>query len=170
MESVALVLKHQTSSDGVEVDKGLLNVTVRFPAGMLGEEQIDLDEYVRENKFSDAKLEADGSLLVTMSRGRHSELLSEMHDSILDNLKDMIENDEIGYFTDYKTNGVLSIIEVIVDAEGYGEAFDFTLFSLSLGVSVYQMYQGDGIKYDISIVDNSTGEVLDAAVQPPVGE
>lgn len=165
--------------DGVEgpaltatmgVDKGLLNVKITFPASMMSDEELDLDEYIRENDFSAAAFNDDGSLTVTMSRARHEELLGNLRDTIEESLDEMVSDEGPAHVKSYEIKDNYSNIRIMVDAAAYAEAFDMSLFTMSLLVSFYQTYDGADIEYNISIVDEATGEVLDAAIQPDAGE
>lgn len=165
--------------DGVEgpaltatmgVDKGLLNVKITFPASMMSDEELDLDEYIRENDFSAAAFNDDGSLTVTMSRARHEELLGNLRDAIEESLDEMVSDEGPAHVKSYEIKDNYSNIRIMVDAAAYAEAFDMSLFTMSLLVSFYQTYDGAAIEYNISIVDEATGEVLDAAIQPDAGE
>lgn len=153
------------SDIGITVDKGLLNVRMTFPGAMLAEDLV-LDEYKAENDFTDAEFNADGSLTVTMTRGRYDEMIDGLRTAINDALEGMVADTSIGYVTGFEVKDDFSTITIEVDGEAYAEAFDMSLFTVSLLVSFYKMYSGDPLEYNISIIDNVTKEVLDSAIQP----
>ena len=71
--------EQQTSSGAVQVDEGLLNVTITLPASYFEDmTDFDPDTYANEQGFKEVVVNEDGSVSITMSKSKHNELMAEM--------------------------------------------------------------------------------------------
>ncbi|WFA07809.1 hypothetical protein [Tissierella sp. Yu-01] len=153
---------------GIGVDKKLLTVDVTLPADLMGDlTDFSEDEYLSENDgVIAAKKNQDGSLTITMTKSKHTEMLEETRKGIDESFGELIEGEDTPYIKsiDY-TNEYREVIVGVVREE-YETAFDLTPLILGFSTSMYQSVAGLDIKTTIVINDISTGEEIGSVTYP----
>lgn len=94
------------SSDGIDVDKGLLEVEFTVPAEFFdeGTTQESLDEAVNEEGFKSATLNDDGSVSYVMTRAKHAEMMDDIREEIDSSLAEMVGSEEYPTITKIEPN------------------------------------------------------------------
>src|SRR5690606_34019800 len=162
--------EEKKKEQGVEVDKGLLNVELTIPASMFEEENVD-------TVISEAKLEGidvtkneDGSLTYKMSKSQHKEMMEEMGRGIKESLEEMVNGEEFVSLQEITYNGTFSEFTVIVDKATFENSFDgFALLGLGISGMLYQYYNGtsaDDAKVKVITRDQETQEIIGEVVYP----
>lgn len=160
-----------TSSGDIEVDENLLTVEITLPASFFeSDEDFDADTYAQEQGFSSAKVNDDGSVTVTMTKGKYKEMLQEMSDSLDESFAELVGAEDTPYIKEITHNDDFSSVTVKVDREAYENAFDMTPFVIGLSTMFYQAFLEMEYRCEISIVDAATGSVINTTVYPDVFE
>jgi len=157
----------EQESEGVQVDEGLLNVTVTFPASFFEElTDFDPDTYTEEQGFKETVVNEDGSITVTMSKRRHNELVDEMETAINETFEEIINSDDAPYVQEITASKDYRTVTVVVEKEAYESAWDFTPLSIWFSVYFYQMIKGEDYHCEVIIEDIETGETLKTVIYP----
>ncbi|MCM3651355.1 hypothetical protein [Metabacillus litoralis] len=163
--------QEETEREGVNVDKGLLNVEVTLPASFFEGEDIDavIAEAEKEGAREVTKNE-DGSLTYKMSKSEHKKMMTEMGTSIIDSIEDMKSSGDFVSIKDITHNKSFSEFTLLVDRASYENSFDgFAILGLGLQGSMYQLFNGanlENYKVTISVKDEATQEVFDEIIYP----
>lgn len=158
-----------TTNQGVETDEKLLTVEIKLPSSLFEGEDMatfDTDEYVKEQGLLSAKVNDDGSLTVTMTKGRHQELLKEMAGTLYTTFAELSNSEDTPYIKEITHNEDFTSVTMKVDRAAYENAFDLTPFIISVSVAMYQAFTETEFYVEISIVDAASGETIDTIVYP----
>lgn len=153
----------------IAVDKDGDTVTVLLPPGFANgstEKEFDIDQYVKENDFTSATLEADGSLRIVMSKAAHKKLMQDMTTLTATTLEGLANNPETPYIKKISFEDDFSKVTILVEKEGYESAFDVTPLNIALNIGFYQLMNGEESPIIIDVVDELTQEVLRSATYP----
>jgi len=157
----------QTSSGEVQVDEGLLNVTITLPASYFEDmTDFDPDTYANEQGFKEVVVNEDGSVSITMSKSKHDELMAEMKASIDQSFMNLIEAEDTPYIKAVTSSDGYTTVTVDVDKAGYESAFDMTPLIIGISAMMYQQYDGSELHCEIIIRDVDSGETLKSVVYP----
>lgn len=168
-ESTPAETTEATESQAISTDEKLLTVDITFPATFFEGTDMstfDTEAYVNEQKFIDAKLNDDGSMVVTMSKSRHSELLDEMVTELEASFASLVEAEGTPYIKEITHNDDFSLVTVKVDRAAYENAFDMTPFIVGISASMYQMLLKMEYHVEVLMVDVATGETISSVVYP----
>ena len=168
-EEVTEAPTEETAPQVIETDENLLTVDITFPASFFEGTDMstfDTDAYVKEQKFISAKLNDDGSMVVTMSKSRHNELLDEMAAELETTFSSLVEAAETPYIKEISHNEDFSLVTVKVDRAAYENAFDMTPFIVGISASMYQMLLDMEYHVEVVMVDVATGETISSVVYP----
>lgn len=154
----------EESTETVQVDEGLLTVTLTIPASYFGMDpdsmEID-DDFAAEQGYISAEVTEDGNLVIVMTKAKQQELL----DTFADGIDEMISNyqggEETPYIQEITYTENFTEFTVKVDREGYEKAeYDMTPASLGLSAALYQMFAGIPANITVNVVDAATSEVI----------
>jgi hypothetical protein len=159
--------EQQTSSDTVQVDEGLLNVTITLPASYFeGMTDFDPEAYANEQKFKKVVVNKDGSISITMSKTRHDELMAETKADIDKSFAELIGADDTPYIKAITSSDGYRKVTVDVDKSGYESTLDVTPINIGVLALMYQQYDGSELHCEIIIRDADSGETLQSVVYP----
>ncbi len=156
----------------IEVDKGLFNVTITFPASFIGEDmtQEKLDEAIKdEDGIKSATLNADGSATYVMTKAKHQEMIDETKKTIDDALQEMIDDESMN-ITDIKANADYTKFTVTVSTEEVGLGESFSVLALYSYGGMYGITTGkevDNVQVDFV---NKDGKVISTGNSKDMGE
>ena len=160
------------SSGGVEVEKKLLTVDVTIPALFFEDEdmsEFDPVAYAEENGYQKAALNEDGSVTVTMTKAKHTELMEEIKTSAESSFSELANNEDYPYIQSIRHSDSFDSVDILVDQSVYDQAGLEILF-LPLGLymlaGMYRAFDGQDSTCQISFVDAETEEVLSSATYP----
>lgn len=167
--SNSVATEGSTEAQGIEVDENLLTVDITLPASLFEGEDMatfDTDAYADEQGFASAKVNEDGSVTVTMTKGKYNELLDEMAASLDTTFAEFVTSEDTPYIKEITHNNDFTAVTMRVDRAAYENAFDFTTFAIGLSVAMYQAFTETEYHVDITIVDDATGETIDTVTFP----
>lgn len=149
----------------IEVDNGLLTVTVTLPADLVeGATQADIDKAIEDGEMLDGSLNEDGSVTYVMSSAQHNTILDEMRDGI-DEMVAEEEKTNPGLYQEVTFNDDMTEFEVIVASEQkYRDSMSMLSLGLMFGAGFFQIFYGvpeDDRHVVITYVDSQTGDVID---------
>ena len=153
----------QEQNEVVNVDKNLLSVEITLPPDFAGDlSGFDKEVYLDENPgIKDVELLEDGSMKLTMSRAKHNEIMEEMEQSILTSFNELMTDEESSYIKDIRASKDYRKVDVIVDREGYENAFDFSSMTIMFSVGFYHIFEGDEFELVLRYIDEATDEVIE---------
>jgi hypothetical protein len=149
----------------VEVDQGLLSVTITLPADFAEDvTQADIDASIASGEIQDGQINDDGTVTYQLSKSQHEESLSELRGSV-----DQVIADENttnpGLYEDVTYNDDMTQFTVVVaDRQKYEQSMSMLGFGLLFGAAFYQIFYGvpeADRNVVIEYVDAATGEVFD---------
>ena len=153
----------------VDTDEKFLTVEITLPSSFFQGEDMatfDTDAYVKENGFIAAKVNEDQSLTVTMTKGKHQDLLNEMSASIETSLAEYVESEDTPYIKEITHNDDFTVVTMKVDRAAYESAFDMMPFVIAMSAGMYQMFLEMESHVEINIVDVATGETFKTTTYP----
>lgn len=160
----------EQTNEGVEVDKGLLNVEVTLPASMFEGEDVDASIAEVEQEGVKATKNEDGSVTYKMSKSKHKEMMQELETGIIESVEDMKNNTDFVSIQEITYNNSFSEFTMVVDKEAYENSMDaFAIFGLGLSGMYYQLFNGAGeedYRVKIMVKDQATDEVFEEVVYP----
>ena len=151
------------SGGGLEVDRGLFNVTLTIPAEFLdeGKTQADYDVDAKENGFKSATLNEDGSVTYVMTRAQHEAMMSETRVSIEESLAGMSNNEDFPNFASIDTNADYTEFTVHCTTEELSFTESFSVLGFYMIGGMYNAFNGtptDNIH--VVFVNDATGAVI----------
>ncbi|WP_342433465.1 hypothetical protein [Neobacillus sp. FSL H8-0543] len=162
--------EEKKEEQGVEVDKGLLNVELTIPASMFEGENVDTVISEAKAKGIAVTKNENGSLTYKMSKSQHKKMMEEMEKGIKESLEEMVNGEEFVSLQEVTYNNSFSEFTVLVDKAAYENSFDgFALLGLGISGMMYQYYNGtnaDDAKVKIITKDQETQEVIGEVVYP----
>lgn len=154
----------------IQTDEKMLSVDITIPASFWEGTDMatfDPETYVEENNFKKAVINEDGSVTVTMSKARHTEVMSEMETSVEENLVEMIGAEQTPYIKDITYDKNFEKVTVSVDRAEYENAFiDMTPLMVGITVSLYQAFKENEPYCEVVIEDAATKEVIQSTIYP----
>ncbi len=157
---------------GLQVDENLLTVDILFPASFYEDTDMstfDPEAYAEENGFKKVVVNEDGTVLVTMSKAKHREIMDDLLRQIEESYAEIVRGEDTEYVAAIDHTDDFRKISIVVDREGFdnaGIAAAFLPLQLYVQSSMYQIFNGDEIYSEISFVDASTNKVMSSVVYP----
>ncbi|WP_462411543.1 hypothetical protein [Neobacillus sp. Marseille-QA0830] len=162
--------KENTKSQEVNVDKGMLNVTITLPASMFKDQNVDEVVADAEKEGITATKNADGSVTYKMSKSKHKEMMEEMKTTVIQTIDDAKSGKDYQSIKDITYNNDFSEFTLIVDKEAYENSMDgFAALGLAMSGMMYELFNGvkpDDYKVTINLKDQATQTVFDQIVYP----
>ena len=160
------------NSGGLEVDRGLFNVTITIPAEFLdeGKTQADYDAEAKENGFKSATLNEDGSVTYVMTRAQHEEMMEETRTAIEESLAGMSNNEDFPNFTSIDTNADYTEFTVHCTSEELSFTESFSVLGFYMIGGMYNAFNGtpaDNIK--VVFMNDATGAVISESNSADLG-
>lgn len=160
----------EQEEQGVNVDKGLMNVEVTLPKTFFEEE--DVDELIAQAKKDGVKevtKNDDGSLTYKMSKKEYKEMMKEVESSTLEYVETK-SSEDFPSIKDVTHNKKFSEFTLVVDQETFENSFDgFAALGLGMTGLYHQVFSGtpaEEAKVKIALENVETGEVFDTIVYP----
>ena len=168
-QSASAASSGAASGGEIEVDKGLLNVTITLPASFFTLLDVSGDgsytaqtfaDKATDSRLKDVTVHEDGSLSFSISKSEHKAMMDEMRQQILgsgEELKESFPSVKSLEGTDDCTHFTLR-----VDRAAYENSFDaFALLTVQMQGLMYQAFNGTPDSAVVAeAVDDATGEVI----------
>jgi len=163
----------EPSSDSIDVEKGLFDVTVTLPASMVELEDAEtLIKDAKEKGIKEVVINSDGSVTYKMSSTVHKQVMQELREDFNRAVEDLKCGGDFISISDVRCNRDLTAITMVVEREVFENSLDvFAVFGLGFAAMHYQLFDGvkaEKIKVTINIEDAATGELIQAIVYPDV--
>ena len=154
----------------MEVDKGLMNVTITIPADMFNmfgenDEGTDYEEIKADAEakgYKSCTVNADGSVTYVIPKSVYNQELEELRTDTAKSLDDMVNNGSYESFTKIEYNSDFSEIKVYVDPAKYSDWDTISVIGFNILGAYYQAFsgvQGDRIDVVVQYVDKDSGEI-----------
>ena len=151
------------SDGGLEVDRGLFNVTITIPAEFLeeGKTQADYDAEAKEKGFKSATLNEDGSVTYVMTRVQHEEMMAETRAAIEESLAGMSNNADFPNFTSIDANADYTEFTVHCTTEELSFTESFSVLGFYMIGGMYNAFNGTPVdNIHVVFVNDATGAVI----------
>lgn len=161
--------EESTTAPGIETDEKLLTVEITLPASLFeGQDMSSFDTaaYVEEQGLLSATVNEDGSLTVTMTKGKHKELLDEMATNLDTTFAELVNGEDTAYIKEITHNDDFTAVTMKVDKAAYENAFDLTPLAIGISVAMYQAFTETEYHVEISIIDVATGDAINTITYP----
>lgn len=163
--------KEEKKSEGVSVDKGLMNVEITLPASMFEGEDIEaVIADAKKDGVKEVTQNEDGSLTYKMSKSDHKEMMKELEKEIIDSIEEAKTSGDFTSIKNITHNDSFSEITLVVDKSAYENSMDgFAAIGFGLSGMYYQIFNGseaDKAKVTIFLKDEATQENFDEIVYP----
>jgi predicted nucleic acid-binding Zn-ribbon protein len=172
-ENESSAVQSQTSeaslpeTDDADGDKDSRDVEITVPASLVSEDRSEeLTDEDKANGIKEIKTNDDGSITITIDKSNYADLVKSYSEDVSSGLSS-ITNDfpsikKVDFNDDY------SKILLIVDRRSFEESIDsLSIFSAGFQGMIYQIFAGiqqDEVHVEISIQDESTGEIFQTLV------
>lgn len=115
----------------------------------------------------EAKPCADGSVIATMTREAHKQLLDDLKASIDKTFDDYFDDDDESDFSDYTYNDDMTVFTVNMDADDYESPYTTEAMLFGISAEGYQALNSvEKPKVVINYLDEKTGNVLGTLTYP----
>lgn len=156
---------------GIEVDKGLLDVELTLPAEFFdGQTPEEIEASAKEQGVKEVKINEDGTVYYKMSKSDHKKMMNELETSIKESMDELVTSGEAPSFKEIEYNKDFTEFDVTVDREAYENSMDaFMIFTFVYSSSFYNAFNGEtmgDLKITVNMIDAATNEVFDTIVFP----
>jgi hypothetical protein len=162
--------KEKSKNEAVQVDKGLLNVTLTLPASMFEGQNVDQVIADAQKEGIKATKNTDGSVTYKMSKAKHKEMIQEMKKGVIESVNGIKSGKDYTSIKDITYNDDFSEFTLIVDKSAYENSMDgFAVLGLGMSGMMYQLFNGvksEDYKVTIQVKDETTEEIFDQVVYP----
>ena len=149
----------------VEVDEGLLDVTVTIPADFLDstQTQADYDAGAVEGGYKYAALHDDGSVTYVMSKKQHKDLLAQVADALDSEIAEMLTSSDYPNFVSIDHNEDFTEFRIVSKTNALGPTESLSPFTFYMYSMMYNVYAGNNnANCHIEFVNEDSGEVFSA--------
>lgn len=156
---------------GIEVDKGLLDVELTLPAEFFdGQTPEEIEASATKQGVKEVKVNEDGTVYYKMSKSDHKKMMDKLKTSIQESMDELITSGDAPSFKEIKYNKDFTNFDVTVDREAFENSMDaFMIFTFALSGTFYNAFQGedmDNLKITVNMIDAATNETFDTTVFP----
>ena len=156
----------EESSEGVEVDEGLLTVEITIPASLyeISDEVVTQESLEEEVKGDDGiksvKLNDDGSVTYKVTKAKQKEMLKEMKANVDDSIQSLIDNEDMS-FVSIEYNDDVTKFDCIMTNNEPNLYESFAVLTLYITGTFYNEFSGAD-DYDIVVdyINEASGEVI----------
>lgn len=161
----------EAEEQGIEVDKGLMNVELTLPAAFFeGSTPEEIEASAKEEGIKEVKINEDGSVYYKMSKSTHKEMLASAEEGVVETIDELINSKDFTSFKEISYNKNFTEFDVKVDRQAYENSFDgFGILGLAFGSMFYNAIEGANtseMKITMVMIDAATDEQFDTVVWP----
>ncbi len=166
--------KTEDNGGAVSAEKNLFDVKVTLPASFFeGEDMSNIETEAKAKGIHEVEINEDGSVIYTMDKKTHKELLSSVKQGVDEGIKETLEDKEkFPSFTEITYNDDLTEFNVMVDSSSYGGFQSFVALTYYMSGNMYQAMNGqaaDKIKTIVNFKDKDSGEIIESADSSEMG-
>jgi len=153
-----------SSLGDIEVENGLLDVTITIPETYAGDtSQEDLDVFCKENGFKSVTRNEDGSITYVMSKAKHKEYMKEMSEEMKSTLKELVGSADYPNITDIKTNDDFTKFEIVTKSTELDLSESFSTYVFMMYGALYSYFAGvnmDDVNIQVTFINADSGAVI----------
>lgn len=160
------------TTEGIEVDRDLFDVTITLPPDFAeeGATQAYYDEAANENGWKSATLNEDGSVTYVMTRGQHKELMVEITESIETSLSEMVGSEEFPNIVSISANDDYTEFSVVTKSEALDISESFTVLGFYMYGGLYHAFNGTNVdNIHVEFINEATGQIIEEANSSEIG-
>ncbi len=160
-----------SSSQSVDIDKGLLDISITLPASMLeGTDFEAVKKQAKEQGINNVTKNSDGSITYKMSKSSYNKILQSIKQSATESISEMKGNKDLASIEDIKFNNDFSNVDIIVNREKFENSFD-AIAGLGVGIQgmYYQYFDGKNentVHVKVNFIDTDTKEIIKSVTYP----
>lgn len=160
--------EQQNKENGIETDKGLIDVTITVPKSLVGENpSSELTDEQKQKGFKSVTLNEDGSQTYVISKKDHEIFISELRQLTADTLKEIVTDGSFASIKDVDFNNNFSQVTLTVDESAFNNSFDsMAALSVYMSAAVFQAFNGDDGNVKIEFKNKDTSEVFKTVNYP----
>lgn len=169
-----------SGGQAIEADVGLFTVELTLPASLYTLGSTDLTEEEKESKIEeaverakqqdgilDATRDADGNVVLTLTRAKHQELLDEAKAAIEEMIAKYTDGETVQSIKTIVGKDNFSVFDVEMDKASAGPMDTMIGLPLAMSGCMYLAYAGeDSPRVTINFIDEATGDVFQTTVYP----
>lgn len=153
-------------NEKIEVDSGLLNVTITVPATFMeeGATQESLDATAKEKGYKSITLNEDGSATYVMSKAKHKEMMDALRQEINNSLEEMVSSGNYPEVVSASVDKDITKFTFKVNTEELSLETSFLSLGCILIGGMYHVFNGvapEDFDFVIQYVNAETGEVIE---------
>lgn len=155
----------------IEVDKGILHVTITLPASLFKGENIDdVISKAKEQGVQEVTKNTDGSLTYKISKSEYNKMMQDAKEAMVKTIDELQNNQNFKSIKGVEYNDSFSEFTLTVEKETYQKSFDgFAALGIGISSMYYQAFGGvspEENKTKINLKDISTGDIFDTVIYP----
>ena len=156
----------------IDVDEGLLSVTVTIPADLVdeGTTQETVDSTVKEKGYLSGTLNDDGTVTYVMTKAQHSQAMKELTEGFDKTLQDIVDSEDYPNIISITHNDDFTDFKIGYAAEEVGLVDAFSVIVYYYVGGLYGVFNGnrpDNIH--VSFVNSETGEIISESNSSSLG-
>ncbi len=156
----------------IDVDEGLLSVTVMIPADLVGdgESQETVDKTVKDKGYISGTYNSDGSVTYTMTKAKHKEVMKELSESLDKSLQEIVDSEEYPNIIEITHNENYTDFTIKYKGDEVGLGDTFTLMVYYYAGGFYGVFSGNRPdNVHVAFVNADTGEIIQEANSKDMG-
>lgn len=150
------------------VDENLLTVDITLNASLF--DGMSADEIIsaaKANGVINCVVNEDGSVVYTMTKAKHEEMLAEMKAGIEESINGLLNGDDkVASFVSIDYNEDFSVVNVKVDPAKYSTWDTLNVLMFYISGAYYQAFAGvpfNEIDIVVNFINNNTQEIMESA-------
>jgi len=156
----------------IDVDEGLLSVTVTIPADIVGEDesQETVDKTVADKGYISGTYNADGSVTYVMTKAKHKEALKELSESLDKSLQEIVDSEDYPNIVEIAHNEDYTDFTIRYKGDEVGFGDSFTILVYYYAGAFYGVFSGNKAdNVHVAFVNADTGAVIQEADSKNMG-
>lgn len=156
----------------IEVDDGLLTVTITIPADLAGEDssQETVDKVVEEKGYLSGTYNSDGSITYTMTKAKHKQIVEDFVVNVDETLQGFVDSEDYPNILAITHNDDFTDFVITYADEQVALGDSFTVIVYYYAGGMYGVLSGDRPEnIHVAFVDADTGEIISEANSKDAG-
>ena len=156
----------------IDVDEGLITVTVTIPADFAGEGQSQetVDKTVADKGYISGTYNSDGSVTYTMTKARHKEVMKELSESLDKSLQEIVDSEEYPNIVEITHNEDYTDFTIKYNGGEVSLGDTFTLLVFYFAGGSYGVFNGNRPdNVHVAFVNADTGEIIQESNSKDMG-
>ena len=152
---IAICLAGCSLFSGNKMTEITLPATIMDSSGM--RVNSDLTWYISENRFETAEWNDDGSLTITMTNKRATEMKEVLEEGLVNSFAAIRASRDTYFIRSIETSKDYRTVTITADKEAYLTSFELTSYTVGMSIVFFQAYTGEEPSVDVIVLDTDTG-------------